>query len=242
MCRLYAVLARSPVPVAPAFRGLRELAREHKDGWGVVHFDAGAPELEHDLASAAACPRFAELTERTHSRALMAHIRLASVGQVRLENAHPFTDGRYAFAHNGTLKPFAGANQALLESKLRPEIRAALQGETDSERCFGLFRSLLEGEEQSTHALAQTMARVMRTVGSIFGDKDTCSANFVVSDGKRLVATRRGRTLFTHHGPTSVAIASERLWPSEAWVEVPEEGVVTVDAELDVQRYLVSEL
>lgn len=241
MCRLYAVLARSPVPVAPAFRGLRELAREHKDGWGVVHFDAGAPALVQDLASAAACPRFAELTERTHSRALMAHIRLASVGQVRLENAHPFTDGRYAFAHNGTLKSFAGARQAQLEARLKPEIREGLVGETDSERCFGLFRSLLEGEEHSTHALAVTMAKVMRTVGELFGDQDS-SANFVLSDGQRLVATRRGRTLFTHHGPTSVSIASERLWPSDDWVEVPEEGVVTVDAELNVQRYLVSHL
>jgi predicted glutamine amidotransferase len=47
------------------------------------------------------------------------------------ENTHPFTDGDYAFAHNGNIQPIGRLDEMLL-----PASRAKLRGDTDSERYF----------------------------------------------------------------------------------------------------------
>jgi predicted glutamine amidotransferase len=47
------------------------------------------------------------------------------------ENTHPFTDGNYAFAHNGNIAPIPE-----LETLLTAESMGKLKGATDSERYF----------------------------------------------------------------------------------------------------------
>lgn len=236
MCRIFAVRASSPVSVRPAFDGLRKLAQEHKDGWGIAAFpQEGQRWIETSTLSAEKCARFDALGELT-TQAMLVHIRLASVGTVSEHNTHPFAAGPWVFMHNGTLKHF-DQSRARFEAEIAPEVRAELKGETDSERCFGLFRTYL-GERTSTEAVVEALTRVFHTAARICDDElpgKRSAMNFLVSDGVRVFATRRDRTLFTLKRPDVVAIASEELLPGHAWREVPNDSLVTIDEALQLE-------
>lgn len=234
MCRIFAVRAASPVSVRPAFDGLRRLAAEHKDGWGVATFPETGKWIETGTLSAENCSRFDKLGDLT-TQAMLVHIRLASVGTVHERNTHPFSAGPWVFMHNGTLKNFDLA-RTRFEAEISPAIRAELKGETDSERCFALFRTYLEDRSSSTDVMI-ALSRVFRTAEKICDEAPgpkRSAMNFLVSDGVRVFATRRDRSLFTLSRPDLAAIASSELLPDQAWREVPDDMLVTIDESLNV--------
>lgn len=242
MCRLFAVLAERPVRVHRAFDALKEQAREHKDGWGIARFDTERPHLEVNTTPAHACERFRQLGEELATQSLLTHIRLASVGSVTERNAHPFYARGWAFMHNGTVANF-GKHREAIRSHIAPEHLAQIRGETDSETCFALFRTVLDDvAEPRLDDIKRALARVMTTVASLTDDGTHRSAmNFLVGDGRRLVATRRGRTLFHSSDAGARFIASERLWSDAEWHEVPEEGVIGIDERLSLKVSSVSD-
>ncbi len=240
MCRLFAVLANAPVRVDRAFAALKRQAVEHKDGWGVAIFDHGLPpKLEVSTLSASACTRFSELGAGVSTKSLLAHIRLASVGGVREENSHPFSANGLAFMHNGTLHEFE-KHRAEFEALLAPHLRSKLRGETDSERCFALLMTLLgEARAPSLDTLARALAKVVSTSAAMCDREDDpkkSAMNFLVTDGNRLVATRRGRTLFHARTDDAHYVASEVLWPENDWLEVPEDTALIIDSTLEARQ------
>lgn len=234
MCRIFAVRATAPISVRPAFDGLRKLAAEHKDGWGVAAFPASGPWIETGTLSAENCTRFDALGDLT-TQAMLVHIRLASVGTVHERNTHPFSAGPWVFMHNGTLKHFDKA-RARFEAEIAPALRKELRGETDSERCFALFRTYLEDRTGSDDVVT-ALTRVFRTAEEICDDDSPgkrSAMNFLVSDGVRVFATRRDRSLFTLSRPDLAAIASAELLPNQSWREVPDDTLVTIDEGLEL--------
>lgn len=235
MCRIFAIRSNKPVSVAPAFARLRELAAEHKDGWGVARFDGPTPVIDRGTISAQHCPEFLSKGS-TQTQSLLVHIRLASVGTVRRENTHPFTGGGWVFMHNGTLKDFASARPRFDEA-IAPEFRAHLHGDTDSERCFALFRTYVGGG-RSVDDMARALARVFHTAEQICDDAvegKRSAMNFLVSDGQRVAVTRRDRTLFVGEHEGAVYVASEAVMPAVPWREVPNDALVTIDADLQLR-------
>jgi predicted glutamine amidotransferase len=248
MCRLFAVLASKPVKVNAAFRALAAQSKEHKDGWGVVHFDDAAPQVERGLEPAGLSPRFEALGASLESRALLAHIRLASVGPVTLQNNHPFISQGWAFMHNGTVKNWAPHREEV-EALLPPPLRSELKGETESERCFALFLSLLPQSPLPPascplpHA-ARALAQAVRTVIARC-DRDAeikAALNFLACDGKRLVATRHGRTLWLYQGEGVRVVASEKLWPEGNWEELKDGDLIAIDGDLGVRRWRIQDM
>ncbi len=240
MCRIFAVRSSAPVSVRSAFDGLRKLAAEHRDGWGVATFPDNA-QIETRITSAESCERFDALGNLT-TQAMLVHIRLASVGTVHERNTHPFSAGRWVFMHNGTLKNFERA-RARIEAEISPAIRAELRGETDSERCFALFRTYLENRQGFEDVIA-ALSRTFRTAEAICDDhhEGTRSAmNFVVSDGTRVFATRRDRPLLATWRADLAAIASAELLPGTSWREVDNESMVTIDEGLNVRTHEIAQ-
>jgi glutamine amidotransferase len=234
MCRIFAVRAATPVSVRPAFDGLRKLAVEHKDGWGIAAFTGGQKRIETSVHSAELCQKFDRHGDLA-TQAMMVHIRLASVGTVSERNTHPFHAGPWVFMHNGTLKNFDRA-RARFEAEIAPQYRAELRGETDSERCFALFRTYL-GENTDTESVKAALARTFRTAERICDDAadgKRSAMNFLVSDGVRMFATRRDRTLSVLSQPELAAIASVELLPGHTWRDVPDDTLVTIDESLAV--------
>jgi glutamine amidotransferase len=188
---------------------------------------------------------FVRAGRAARSRIVLAHVRDASIGRVAIENTHPFVEGPWVFAHNGTVaryKRSRAVREALLAA-ISPSRRRRLVGETDSERCFQLFLSRLDQRpgrspptvEDVRVALAETVALV-RAVADRGEHRSTM--NFLVSDGRLLCACRHGKPLhlaLPAPGRTLVAVASEPIG-RPGWEEVPEEGFVGVDRGLRVVR------
>ncbi|MBX7096567.1 MAG: class II glutamine amidotransferase [Myxococcaceae bacterium] len=247
MCRLFAVASSEPVRLHRAFAALRSASHEHKDGWGLAAFDGGSAELQHGTDSAHVSADFARLGAERATRRALVHIRLASVGKVSVENAHPFQRAGWVFMHNGTVKHFAERRDALLEL-IAPHHRAAIKGETDSEHCFALFLTELErhGPHPTPRQTAQAIGAVMHTVARLFdaGCKagERSSLNFLASNGPLMVASRRGRTLFVAGDTRRRLIASDPLWHDDDWSPLAEDELAIIDGRLELHRLSLAEL
>ena len=75
--------------------------------------------------------------------------------------------------------------------------------------------------------------------------------NFLVTDGVRMVASRRHKSLFFSGGPSKpepgtpvpqLVIASEELSSEDGWRPVPEDTVVGVDQGMIFRRWTLDEL
>lgn len=150
MCRLFGFRSDKPNKVHDSLltekNSLRVQSQEHKDGWGIAYYmDKAEPTVVHGLGAAHVDLEYARVSEFVLSHTVVAHVRLASVGAVTLENAHPFVWRHWSFAHNGTLRNFA-RHRETLEKEIDPKWLRLIKGETDSERCFYLFMTRLEVE------------------------------------------------------------------------------------------------
>lgn len=139
MCRLFARAAAAPYP---ATFGLLEVpdsleaqSRREPDGYGIASFDhEGRPHVVKRAKAAYQDRAFPQEAHELRSRIFVAHIRFASNGENLERNTHPFIQHGRVFAHNGVVH---GLDE--LEARLRPEYRALIGGETDSERVFALL-------------------------------------------------------------------------------------------------------
>jgi glutamine amidotransferase len=239
MCRLYG--QRAPVasgaaePLCSSHNALRFQAHAHPHGWGVGWWSGGRPRVEKGLLPAHADQAFCDASQAARARVILAHVRDASVGPVREENTHPFSCGGWLFAHNGTVARYRRSPRvrAAIEAEIDPELRRRLRGDTDSERVFLLFLSRLRARRPSLAqvrvALAETTAAVARIADR--GAARPSTLNLLVSDGRLLAATRRGRTLHWLLEPGAdgrFVVASEPIGRAR-WREVPEGGFVGVD-------------
>ncbi|HEY5144674.1 MAG TPA: class II glutamine amidotransferase [Solirubrobacteraceae bacterium] len=138
MCRLFARISAQPYPATFGFLetddSLAVQSRREPDGYGIGTFS------EHDRAevvrrakAAYLDRRFTQEAHELRSKIFVAHIRFATNGEDLERNTHPFVQHDRIFAHNGVVH---GLDE--LEARLRPEYRALIGGETDSERVFAL--------------------------------------------------------------------------------------------------------
>ncbi|MCE1239268.1 MAG: class II glutamine amidotransferase [Azonexaceae bacterium] len=134
MCQLLGMNCNVPTDICFSFTGFQARGGAtdvHSDGWGIAFFEGAGTRLFLDPLPSSTSP-VAELVRRypIRSRNVIAHIRKATQGSVKLENTHPFMRelwGRYwIFAHNGNLIDF----QPSLDGSFTPV------GTTDSERAF----------------------------------------------------------------------------------------------------------
>ncbi len=253
MCRLLGIVASHPtefrVVLREAPRSLFALSLEHKDGWGVAMHEDGAWSVHKNTDCAARCARYDALASRGRASLLIAHIRQKTVGETTLENTHPFTQGAWVFAHNGTMR-----DMATLARGTSPVRAAEVRGETDSERLFAFLLSRVDETDGTERAVERALFDACRTLRAV---ADVGAFNFVLSDGKTLYAHRFGRSLYIlERAPdprraslpaaplresgsrlsiepgwrprtSAVLVASERL-TDEAWAEIPDSTLVRV--------------
>lgn len=270
MCRLFGFRSAASERVHDALvlerNSLRQQSLEHPDGWGIASWqNGGLPQVVRGLGAAHLDPEFERVSSAVQARTVLAHLRLASVGSVKLDNAHPFTFGRWAFAHNGTLHAF-DRHRAAIEALIALPFRT-FRGETDSERCFALFLTRLSSRADPAGtpsltdvqwALAATVDEVARITDVDVGHGKRSAMNFLVTEGDLLAAIRRDRTLFfaaesdesvplserpvTGTRVYALEIASEELQGPDVWHEVPQDGVIGIDRDLTFVETSLAEL
>ncbi len=219
MCRMLGIAATAPVSprelLCEAPRSLRELSREHADGWGIAIREGEAWTVDRGTACAALCSKFAGLADR-QTLLMIAHVRKATVGKTSIANTHPFRRDGFVLAHNGTLRDVPAVIAGCSAERL-----AQIEGDTDSERLFAFILTRVD----ATGEVARGVALAVKDLHA----GDPGSASFLLSCGSKLYAHRAGRTLFTLARGNATLVASEQL-TDEAWVEVAERAVVVIDA------------
>jgi predicted glutamine amidotransferase len=137
MCRLLGWATRTPTSLldllgSADLDAFTELSCKHADGWGMARSTAAGVAVRKRPDAARTSDDFTALAREERSDLGLAHLRWATLGLgVREENTHPFTDGRLAFAHNGSVAP-----PASLDRLLPRRVRRQRRGDTDSERYF----------------------------------------------------------------------------------------------------------
>ncbi len=251
MCRLFGQHAHPGYdtcePLCSAENALRFQSHRHPHGWGIGWYVQGAPHVRRGILPAHADESFVSAGREIRSSVVVAHVRDASVGPVQHENTHPFMHDRWLFAHNGTVARYRDDPdvRAALAAEIDPDLRGRIRGDTDSERLLYLFLTVLRARrrlaepslEDVRRGLAEVTALVQRVADAVPSPKPS-SLNLVVTDGRILVATRRGRTLHvaSDTGPRhAFVVASERIGRSR-WEDVPEDGFVGTEDGIHVVR------
>jgi predicted glutamine amidotransferase len=229
------------------FRTFTSLTAVHGDGWGMAWREPGTGRTRAATSpmSAADDPAYFELAGEALGAAGLVHLRWATDGLVvDPRNTHPFTDGDYALAHNGSISPIDE-----LESLLSQRQRTRLHGDTDSERYFRLVLQCIEEEGDERGGLA-------RAVGTLHEHFPDASLNALFLTATTLYAVHVNsqaatplddlRELFESddampHGhatayfdmaykvsPAAVQVISSGL-PTEDWTPVPADRILAID-------------
>lgn len=188
MCELFAMSARYPTSVHFSMNIFSQhggYTGPHKDGWGVAYY-AGKEAWQLKAPESAAYSSTLNFIEHhaPASKVMMSHIRLATHGDISLENTQPFSvlheGARLTFAHNGHVP-------ALMETPIAASYQPL--GSTDSEWLFGLILAefnKLKGlpDDQKFNALEKTLSEFA----------EAGPMNIVFTDGRLVFAFSNRRT------------------------------------------------
>jgi predicted glutamine amidotransferase len=260
MCRLYTFrsshrrkieceLIRSQNSLLRQSRGDAD-GRAHSDGWGLGYYTDAGPVLTRRATSANVDDSFRWAAAWAFSTNVIAHVRSATIGGLGEVNAHPFREGTWLFAHNGTVAAFPLIRDRILAA-MTPEVRALRRGSTDSEHIFHLILSTLQQyPEQGTTAAVRNVVHDVTRWAQEADAKAEVAINLVLTDGKVSTLLRYGRSLWyvtrrqvhaceacsgaLHIAGTpppnyrAIAFASEPLTTDEAWVRAEEGRISTI--------------
>ncbi len=274
MCRLYGFRANEPTKVecglVLAQNSLLAQSREdlggstHPDGWGIAYYEDDIPIVERRATAAFSDLRFSVTAERVYARAVVAHVRSATVGETTRANTHPYSYGPWVFAHNGTV---AGFDQLAprLEEQTAPALRALRQGTNDTEATFyWLLTRLQEGgvdldhhsldDDATLEIFARATADLEKMCDRASPDRSP-KLNFLITDGHLMMASRLNRELqwlervgvhdceicgtpHIQHSPSgkyrAFVLASEPI-THEVWQVVPEGSIISVGPDFEVR-------
>ena len=260
MCRLFGLHAgREPVDATfwllEAPGSLLEQSHRNPDGFGLGTFEPdGSADVDKAPLAAHVAEQFARQAREECSTTYVAHVRYASVGELTLENTHPFVlDGRI-FGHNGIV-----GDLEAVEAELG-ELRAELLGTTDSERLFALITRHIRDHG------GDVRAGITSAVNWLADTVELYSLNFVMTTPEELWALRypEGNELWVlhrvpdhepldehgSHGEISVlmeaareqpvvVVASERMDDDPRWRELQPGELLRVGPDLDLSLDLV---
>lgn len=233
MCRMFATASMFSTELGNfmdfrklAVKGvaLKDTSGAHEDGWGVagylgkwtVHFGRSAGSCmteENDYKHAV------EKAINADSRIIVAHLRQASEGTMRVENSHPFIHGDWIFCHNGTVQ---NSEKLMLT-------RFEYEGTTDSERLFKFIKSRLEYRRVQDYSSAIKMA--VEEVKALCG---STSLTFVMANKSFLIGYREYSkdesyyTLYYSAGKKDFMFCSEPM-PGREWKAMSNSEIIIID-------------
>ena len=188
-------------------------------------------------------PNLDSLSRYIESNCILANVRSATPGLgVDLSNCQPFQQDAILFQHNGCIKNFRQTLRKPICDRLDDTAHQIIQGTTDSEHLFALF--LQHWQKNPNTSAESALQETLLTVADLAQSHQVeFSANVLISDGKRLIASRFASNTSTptlywlRDDPTfpeSVILASEPLFAGN-WTACPDRSILTVEDDLDIQ-------
>lgn len=259
MCELLGMSANVPTDICFSFSGLMQRGGEtgpHRDGWGIAFYEGKGIRTFHDPAPS--CHSVIARLIKSHpikSLVVISHIRQANVGQVCLENTHPFIRElwgfSWSFAHNGQLdkrifdlplvfyKPVGSTDSEYAFCWLLDQIRLAFPERPDDfdeltkfihQRCeqlreLGVFNMLLS-ESQYLFTYCTTKLSWL-TRKAPFGEASLKDEDLTVDFCKE-----------TTDKDVVTVIATEPLTDNEAWITLKTGELVVFKGGIDQDHRL----
>ncbi len=199
------------------------------DGYGVAWLsDTNIPCVYKNVLPVWSDTNLDGLGRSLSSRLWLANVRGATPGQgISEANTQPFIKECLIFTHNGCLKPFDKNTKTSLLDTLSNEIRAEINGDSDSLYLFALLQQHLLTKQ----TLADAIINMMNDLQTVCTDKVTALLNFVISDGDIIYACRHALngscpSLYYSLGKDNVQIVSEPLTTNDEWITFPENSLI----------------
>lgn len=179
------------------------------------------------------CPMWADaglpqLAAVTSARGVLAAVRSATAGMPTVETAAaPFTDASWLFSHNGLV---VGWPDSVTKLAKRLPVRDLLTMEapTDSALLWTLVRAKLRAGVGLATAAVDTVSQVS-------AEAPGSRLNLLLTDGRTVVATTVGHSLWVRQDTGAVILSSEPLDRDPAWRPLPDRHVVVAStAAVDV--------
>jgi gamma-glutamyl hercynylcysteine S-oxide hydrolase len=202
------------------------------DGFGIGWYAAGdpVPARYRRAVPIWGDPSLPDLARVIGSGAMLAAVRSATPGTALGESAvAPFASGTWLFSHNGVLDGWPAAAEQLAGTPLAlggtPPLQPpgislfALEAMVDSAFLWALVVGHLRSGAAADIALAATISSVEAAGGS-------GRFNFLLTDGRSIVATTAGDTLWYRRAGGAVTVASEPCDDEPGWTEVPDRQVL----------------
>jgi glutamine amidotransferase len=227
---------------------------EHPDGWGIAHHDGVEPQLVKSVLPAITDEVFEQLAFSVKAPTVLAHIRRATTGRVAARNCHPFRRGQWVFAHNGQIANYDQVKGELL-ARVAPELRATLEGETDTEACFLLFlthlgrRVSLDDRDTPPAELARAYAAALadiREIADLPGTAVPSLFTVLVTNGRLMMGVPHGKPLSVRSSEDTAQIP-QVMFSSEAvstpsiiqerfpWRDLRDDEYLIVDRDLRIE-------
>ena len=198
MCMLFGFTSNKKHKINNLLKEFYKNSNYHKDGWGIASVNESEElEIIKEPTRALDSDKVKSLNVITDN--CISHVRYASVGEISLENTHPFikniNNTTWVFAHNGTLS----------DDAFSINIKTNEKGSTDSEKAFEYISQVIKNAENET-ILFKSVEQVGRYL-SEFG-----KANFLLTNGKLLfVFNSRERSLYKYETDDICCICSYPL-------------------------------
>ncbi|MCD8006686.1 MAG: class II glutamine amidotransferase [Oscillospiraceae bacterium] len=217
MCELFGVSAATHIDVTDLLREFFSHSVRHPNGWGLATFYGNSTSLEKEPVTAADSEYLRHrLSHKVEIRAMIAHIRKATVGTMDYENCHPFvlrdsSQRCWTFAHNGTM----------FDCPMLDGYYHVQEGGTDSERVLYCF---VDNINKAITAAGRELTEAERF--SLI-DKLVCRVtpgnkmNFLLSDSEYIyVHTNYANSLYYLHTQGGTLFATVPLG-HHSWEPMP---------------------
>lgn len=216
MCELFGATSKSKLRLNGLLSEFFSHGNEHPNGWGMAFFYGNAVSLEKQPEPSQKSIYLKQrLQFKVEADNMIAHIRLATRGNINYENTHPFvmrdnSNRTWTLAHNGTI----------FDCDLLTPFGHTQQGQTDSERILAYIISRINAEEEKKKKLSRR-----ERFGVI--DEILCEitpenkVNLLLYDGELMyVHTNYQSSLYRCRKGEAVVISTRPL-DLDAWEPVP---------------------
>lgn len=217
MCEIYGFSGKRERKLNHDLREFYSHACDHPNGWGLALPDGREPEIMREACRADRSRRLAErLKTPVCAKTVLAHIRLATIGNEEYDNCHPFTatdqsGRRWTLIHNGTIFESDKLNRYVFRQK----------GETDSER---ILLYLVDRINEATYMTGRPMTAEERfaVVDQIIsGSSAKNKLNLLIYDGELLYAHTNFRGSLYEWADADGVTISTRPLSDEGWQSLP---------------------
>ena len=217
MCELYGFSGKREKELNSDLNEFYSHALYHPNGWGLALFDEEKAMIFREPKRADKSERLKQLLRlpRLYKTAL-AHIRLATIGNIEYDNCHPFTaedeSGRaWTLIHNGTVFESEKLNRYIFTQK----------GETDSER---IMLYIIDSINKAIYKLGRTLSAKERFAvldGIVCASSQKNKLNLLIYDGEILYAhTNFRNSLYFRKDNDGITFSTQPICGG-AWENVP---------------------